>query len=122
MALKLGISSFQLTFFFIEKLLQTKSSFIVEANFDNVNSKEPLVSLASKYNCNILQLYCHCDYKVLYKRCKARDNSGDRHPGHSPLTLSFDDYKKLMSEKAYKLYIDESKNIDIDTTDFSTIV
>lgn len=120
-ALKLGASSFELTFFFIEKLLQTGKSFVVEANFNNVNSKEPLLSLSSKYNYDILQLYCHTEFEVLYNRYKERDASGNRHPGHSPLTISFEDYMKIMNNKTFKLYFDKSIDIDVDTTDFNIV-
>ena len=34
-ALQLGVTSFYLTFFFVEKLLLTGKPFIVEGNFDN---------------------------------------------------------------------------------------
>lgn len=120
-AMKLGSTSFELTFFFMEKLLQTGKPFIVEGNFDDRYSKESFLDLRRRYHCRILQLYCYAKDEILYKRYINRDNSGSRHPGHIKLKLGFEEYKTAINSKKFKLNIDSSTNIDIDTTDFKNI-
>ncbi|MEG0774865.1 AAA family ATPase [Clostridium sp.] len=120
-AMKLGVASFELTFFFVEKLLQTGKSFIVEGNFDNRYSTKSFIDIKSRYNYKTLQIYCHAKEEVLYERYISRDNSGNRHPGHIRLISGFEDYKNTINSKPFKLDIEGSTNIDIDTTKFENM-
>lgn len=119
--IKLGITSFELVFLFAEKLAQTGKTFIVEGNFDNRYSTKSFMYIKSKFNYQMLQLYCHAQDDILYERYIRRNNSGDRHPGHIRLTSGFEDYKKTIINRPFKLDIDGSINIDIDTTKFEDI-
>lgn len=120
-AVQLGVTSFELTYFFIEKLLQTGQSFIVEGNFDNRYSTESFLKIKSKYNYRTLQIYCHTQPEVLYERYQIRDASGDRHPGHTPLDSNFDAYKKFLEKEVFRLNLPESINVEIDTTNFDAV-
>lgn len=120
-ALKLGAASFQLTYFFVEKMLQTGKPFIVEGNFGDEYATKSFLDIKARCNYETLQLFCHAEDKVLYERYISRDNSGDRHPGHSKLMIGFEEYKKITNSRNYKLDIPESTNIDINTTKFETV-
>ena len=119
-ALKLGMTSFQLTFFLLEKLLQAGKPFIVEGNFDDRYSTKSFLDIKSRFHHQTLQLFCHAQDEVLYERYISRDNSGNRHPGHIRLTSGFEEYKKSINSKT-KLDINGCINIDVDTTKFETV-
>jgi deoxyadenosine/deoxycytidine kinase len=76
-ALRLGSSSFELTYLFAEKLCQTGNAFIIEGNFENKYAAKTFNAIKSKYNYRILQIYCHTQVEVLYDRYMERDNSGE---------------------------------------------
>ena len=118
-AMRLGISSFELIYFFTEKLAQTGKTFIIEGNFRNEHSTKPFMDIKSRYNYQILQIFCHGQDEVLYERYIERDNSGTRHPGHFKLTCEFEEFKRLINSSNYKLDIDPSLNID--TTNFEDV-
>lgn len=120
-ALKLGAASFELTYFFVEKMLQTGKPFIVEGNFGNEYATKSFLDIKSRCNYKTLQLFCHAEDKVLYERYISRDNSGERHPGHGKLMLGFEEYRKIMNSKNHKLEIPGGVNIDIDTTKFENV-
>lgn len=118
-AMKLGIASFEFIYFFTEKLAQTGKSFIVEGNFVNEYATKSFMDIKSRYNYQILQIFCHGQDEVLYERYVTRDNSGTRHSGHIKLTCDFEEYKRLINNRNYKLNIDNSLNID--TTNFEDV-
>jgi predicted kinase len=124
--LKLGITSFNLLYFFVEKLIQAGKPFIVEGNFDNTYSTAYFNDIRSKHNFQLVQIYCHTEYRVLYDRFVARDKSGTRHPGHIRLgwAAEFEDFQKHISERKF-VPLDINQNgdvlIDIDTTSFEDV-
>lgn len=120
-ALKLGATSFKLLYLFAEKLLLTGKPFIVEGNFDNEYSTKYFLDIKSRCNYRTLQIICYTDEEVLYERYKIRDASGDRHPGHIRLTCGFEEYKRNMNNKIFKLDIEGCTCIEIDTTKFEAI-
>jgi predicted kinase len=120
-AVRLGVTSFELSYLIVEKLCQTGKSFIVEGNFEDKFASKVFSDLRDKYNYKILQLYCHAPDEVLYKRYIERDNSGERHPGHIIKISGFDEFKKRVSNKKFKLKIDDCINIDVDATNFEDI-
>ena len=120
-AMKLGITSFELSYLFAEKLCQTGNAFIVEGNFEDKFSSKIFSELKNKYKYKILQLYCHAPDEILYKRFIHRDNSGDRHPGHIVGISGLEEFKKRVTSKNFCLRIDDCITIDIDTTNFEDI-
>ena len=120
-SVQLGVASFELSYLFVEKLCQTGKSFIVEGNFEDKFATKIFSDLKAKYNYKILQLYCHASEGILYKRYIERDNSGKRHPGHIIKIGGFDEFKKRVTNKNFKLKIDECMNMDVDTTKFEDI-
>ncbi|MEG1254274.1 AAA family ATPase [Clostridium sp.] len=120
-AIKLGMTSFELLYLFGEKLCQTGNTFIVEGNFENKYATKTFFDIKSRYNYRVLQIYCHAQVEVLYDRYIKRDNSGERHPGHIMLISGLEEFKIRINNKEFKLDIDDSINIDIDTTKFEEI-
>lgn len=120
-AVKLGATSFELIYLLAEKLCQTGRPFIVEGNFENKYSTKSFLELKTKFDYEILQLYCHAQDEVLYKRYVDRDNSGNRHPGHIRMTNGFEGYKRMTGDKEFKLDIVGSRIKEIDTTKFEDI-
>jgi predicted kinase len=120
-AMKLGVTSFELTYLFAEKLAKTGKSFIVEGNFDNRYATDTFHNIVLRYNYRILQLYCHAQDDILYERFMERNISGERHPGHISPINGFEEYKKMIGNRNYKLEFKDSIDIDVDTTIFENI-
>jgi cytidylate kinase len=120
-AMRLGMSSFELLYLFVKKLCQTGKTFIVEGNFESKYATKYFSEIKSKYNYKVLQIYCHAQVEVLYDRYIKRDNSGERHPGHIIQISGLEDFRIRVSNKNFKLDIDNSISIDIDTTKFEDI-
>lgn len=120
-ALRLGSSSFELTYLLAEKLCQTRNAFIIEGNYDNKYAAKTFNAIKSKYNYRILQIYCHAEVDVLYDRYMERDNSGERHPGHIITINGFEEFKRKACSKNFKLDIDDSITVDVDTTKFEKV-
>lgn len=120
-AVRLGVTSFELSYLLVEKLCQTGKAFIVEGNFEDKFATKIFSDLKTKYNYKIIQLYCHAPEEILYKRYIERDNSGKRHPGHIIQISGLDEFKKRVTNKNFKLKIDDCINIDVDTTEFEGI-
>ncbi len=119
--LKLGGASFELTYLFSEKLLQTGKPFIVEGNFDNRYSTKAFLDIRKRIPYKVVQLYCYCETYILYERFINRNNSGERHIGHIRPVGSFKEYSKNINNREFKLNIENSITIDIDTTDFKAV-
>jgi cytidylate kinase len=120
-AIKLGVTSFELTYLITEKLCQTGNTFIVEGNFENKFASKVFTSIKEKYNYKVLHIFCYAQVELLYDRYAKRDNSGERHPGHIIEINGVEEFKKRVYNKNFKLDIDGSTNIELDTTNFEYI-
>jgi cytidylate kinase len=118
---KLGMTSFELSYLIVEKLCQTGKPFIIEGNFENKYAAKVLSDIKSRYNYEVLQIYCHGQVGALYDRYVKRDNSGERDPGHIIRISGLDEFKSRVYNKNFKLDIDGSINIDIDTTNLEMV-
>lgn len=79
---KLSIASFSLLYLIAEKELSSGRSVILEANFKPQFHMESVKKLADMKNVKVLEFYLKADSEVLRKRFVAREESGQRHPGH----------------------------------------
>ena len=116
-----GLSSVKLQMFCIEKLLQTKRPFIVEGNFDNEYSTPYFSHLLEKYNYKALQIICQTDFLELCKRCRDRDLSPDRHPGHKEANYNEIEFGIYLKKHNYKMELINCRTIYLDTTNFDTM-
>jgi len=121
-AVRLGVTSFELSYLFAEKLCETGKAFIIEGNFEDKFAAKIFSILKDTYNYKTLQLYCHAPDEILYKRYIERDTSGDRHPGHIIKINGLEEFKKRVTSKNFCLTIDDCITIDIDTTNFEDII
>jgi cytidylate kinase len=120
-SLQLSKASYNLLFNFIAKLLMTNNPFIVEGNFYNGEATENFLKIKSHIDFIPLQIHCYTEPEILYQRYKARDNSGERHLGHIHQLPEFSEYKKkVFDSKCYRLDINQSIYIDLDTTHFES--
>lgn len=79
---QVGKASFALHYYFLNTLLATKTSCIVEANFrPSVDSKK-MTNLQQKYGFDFLQLLCVTDPEIAAQRFQER-STNNRHPGHN---------------------------------------
>jgi deoxyadenosine/deoxycytidine kinase len=120
-ALKLGMSSFELSYLFAGKLCQTGKAFIIEGNFENKYAAKTFTAIKSKYNYRVLQIYCHAQVDVLYTRYMNRDSLGHRHPGHIIYINGYEEFKNRIYNKNFKLAIEESISVDVDATRFEIV-
>ncbi len=117
---KLGSASYDLLFDFIEKLLSTKYTLIVETNFNPKLHNKKLKKLKKKYNTYIIQLYCYADDKVILDRFRKRWKSGKRHPGHVD-HISIKELGQGLAKKEYRLINVGDKIIKVNTNNFKKI-
>lgn len=109
-------------YYILERHLEQKISVILEANFYSERSSPVISKLLEKYDCEVFQIKCICDWDILYERFLERASQWSRHPWHWELSddvkLKWKEYYKKWTWK--KLEIDW-KYIEVDTQYFSKI-
>lgn len=117
---KLGMASYSVLYYFIESLLKSNKSFVVESNFkpefENKNFKE----LRKKYKFGSLQILCKTEGKVLFERFKKRSESGERHPGHVD-HKNYNEFKDILLKGKHEPLEIGGDIIEINTTNFDKI-
>ncbi len=117
-SIKLGAASYDLMFYFAEKMLLLEKPFILETYFSKISEKE-IGKLIKNYNILPLQIVCTANPDEIIGRVIKRVESGERHPGHVDHTR-YDALSERVKDKYKKLEIG-GRCIEIDTTDFSGI-
>ena len=121
-SLQLSKASYNLLFNFIAKLHMTNNPFIVEGNFYNGEATQNFLKPKPNTDFKVLQIQCYTEPETLYERYKARDNSCERHQGHIHQLPEFNEYKtKVLDSKCYRLDIENSVYIDLNTTSFELV-
>lgn len=78
-----GAASFNLIFYFAERILGAGVSAVVEANFKRELGRETrFQNLQAGTPFQPVQICCRAESHVILSRFKARVETGDRHPGH----------------------------------------
>ena len=120
---KLTLTTFQIMDYVIEGQLRAGNNLIVESNFMPRLSNDRFQNWQQKYNCNVIQIVCRTDLKVLAKRCHERSLT-NRHPGHGDKSS----VAGHMSSLAGRIKNGENQPLDLsskiyvlDTTDFGSI-
>ena len=117
---KLGAASYRLLYYFIEAQLSVGQSLIVESNFQPKFDNKYFQEFQTKYQANILQIYCKADPKILFQRYQERAKSGKRHPGHVD-HLNYAEYQENLHKNNYDFLAVGNHLIKVNTTDFNTI-
>jgi predicted kinase len=117
---KLGMASYSLLYYFIESLLRSNTSCVVESNFKPEFDNQKFWTLKEKYDFTVVQILCKADGAVLFERFKQRAESGERHPGHVD-TSNYDEFKNaLLSGRCDPLDM-QGNVIEVNTTDFGKV-
>ena len=122
---KLGTASYQLLYRFVESILKTGYSLVVESNFKSEYDSGQFRNLIVKYSYTPIQIQCKTKGDVLLARYKKRTASGDRHPGHFDILnysgLETDILRDDLLKGEFAPLEIGGEVIYIDTTDFSKI-
>jgi len=122
---KVGSASFAIMHYFLDSLMATGQSIIIEGNFKTEFESQHLKPRLIKFNYKAIQIMCQCDGKILFDRFKQRSESGERHPGHCD-TLNYEELKDSLLIGKYEPLDIECPIIIFDSThlnqiDYSTI-
>lgn len=117
---KVGGTSNKLLIYFLNSVLISKKSIIIESNFKKEFDTKPILEMLSKFGYQSLQIMCQCDGQILFERFKKRSESSERHPGHND-TKNYEEFKEmLLRGKLDPLEID-GEILTFDTTDFENV-
>ncbi|HEV2412628.1 MAG TPA: AAA family ATPase [Candidatus Saccharimonadales bacterium] len=119
-SMKLGRTTYDLVFYFIERQLKGGSSLIVESPFHPEFHNERLQELQKLYHFQCVQILCYANGKVLLERYKHRSQSIERHPGQDKAEDIAGFEAKMLKEKDRTLEL-KGPIIEVDTTDFVQI-
>lgn len=118
---KVGITSYSVLYTACEEVMKTGSPCIIESNFTN-DSAIKIKALLEKYQYESIVIKFDADMKVLHQRFLEREKTSERHPGLIA-NGTFDNFEKFeeVSNKAKNFKLNGSKEILVDTTDFSKV-
>ena len=117
---KIGFASFSIMHHFLDLLMQTGQSLIIEGNFKTEFESQHLKPRLKQFNYNAIQIMCQCDGKILFDRFKQRSESGKRHPGHCD-TGNYEELKNSLLIGKYQPLDIESPVIVFDSTNLDQI-
>jgi predicted kinase len=75
-----GIIAYEITYYFTEQMMKTRTSFILESNFRK-QAENKLNELIKLYNYKAITVLFDTDVEILHKRFLKRDQMAERHPG-----------------------------------------
>jgi len=118
---KLGGTSFDLMYHFIETLLIAKQSLIVETAFNSAVATQQFAAIKEKHDFHPIQIICKADLKICYERFHNRANTGNRHPGHVDQNTSWETFQNTFATNKYGPLGISGKIINIDLSNFETL-
>jgi predicted kinase len=117
---QMGIAAYALLYRFLETLLATEHSAVVESNFDPIAATERMRQLQEEYPFSAVQVLCYTDGGVLTRRFIERDDNGERHPGHVDAEALRDIAPVLQRGRLDPLDL-AGLVVEVDTTDFHQV-
>ena len=117
---KIGVASFSLLHYFLDSLMSSSQSLIIEGNFKTEFESIEIKSRLRKFNYSAIQIMCQSDGQVLFDRFKKRSESGERHPGHCD-TGNYDELKTDLLKGKYQPLDINSPVIIFDSTDLDNL-
>ncbi len=117
---KLGKASINILFHLIMVQLSARKSVIAESNFKQGISCQSLKEIINKHPCDVIQLHCITDSKILFKRFLMRTDTKERHQGHSDQLTEQEMKEKDILEAQKPLKI-PGRLITFDTTDLRDV-
>ncbi len=114
-------ASWALLHFFLKTQVEAGRSLIVDTAFIPKFDTPKLLELKKRHDFEPFQILCKTDAGVLFKRFKARSESGERHPGHTDHLVTSDQFDEFLINEKYKALDIGGSIFEIDTTDFKSI-
>jgi predicted kinase len=115
----LGGATYELLFYFLEVQLAAGCSCIIESNFYPDHTAR-FQTLQAQHGFTPLQIVCHTEGTVLFRRFQQRAESGERHPGHVD-QLNYDELRPLLLHTRSEPLALGGIVLPVDTTDFAVI-
>ncbi len=113
---ELGAASYAVLYALIEQLLMANLSLIVESNFSHGVSEPELIRYAG--NARIAQIHCQTSHDEVFRRYRARAESGTRHPGHHDTDAeTIADLETSLSGSRHEPLMLDAPLLIVDTTD-----
>ena len=116
----LSLASFDLLYYFVESLLKSGKSLIVEANFKTQVDTEKFLTLKSQSEFVPFQILCRAEPEILLERFRSRASAPERHPGHID-HLTEGDIRASLRHGEYQALAIGGQLIEIDTTDLAQV-
>lgn len=117
---RLGQATYEIMFYFLEIMLQSQATLIVESNFKANMHSERLRNLLGRYNYQAVQILCWTKGEQLLERFKSRLQSNLRHPGHVDHLAWAELQPALLQGRQAPLEL-PCPLIEVETTDFSQV-
>jgi predicted kinase len=117
---RLGGAAMTLLYRCASALLEARQSMALEANFYPQWDTAPLLQLEEQWQCRFVQVVCEAPLDLLAERFRAREFSGQRHPGHAG-QASLDEIVEIILREAWPSLPLNGPLVRIDTTDFESI-
>lgn len=117
---KLGVASYSIIHYFLDSIMPSGNSFIVESNFKAEFETQEMLNRIKKYNYLPIQVMCECDGKILFERFKKRSESGERHPGHCD-SSNYDEFKELLLKGKFEPMDIGGEIVIFDSTDLENL-
>lgn len=123
---RLGIASQELLYYAAEQLMQCGLPFILENNFED-SSREGLARLLEAYSYQAVTILLTGDYRQIYQRFLAREQSPQRHRGHvvndcypgsksQPQAISYENFVRGIQARGMDRFTVNGPRIVLDAT------
>ncbi|MFO7711275.1 MAG: AAA family ATPase [Candidatus Woesearchaeota archaeon] len=116
---KIGGASYELLYHFVEMLLESRSSVVVEANFVPEIANHKFHQLR-KLDFIPVQIRCFARQEIILERFKKREESKRRHPGHR-VRRTMEEWIPILSREKSEFLSIGGKKFDLDTTSSTTL-
>lgn len=119
---RLGVASFELLYQVAGACLAVGQSVAIESNFRAERSSQELRTLAQRYPYRPVQVLCWADARVLQDRFRRRSEAKERHPGHLDDRATDEEMASILNGGRYQPLEIGGTLIEVETTDFATVV
>lgn len=129
----LGIAAMEIMYDAAERLMRRSLPFLLENNFERV-SKPRLSALLERYAYTAVTVTLTGDYRAIYRRFLARNQSPERHRGHvvndrypedgrngEPTQIPFEAFVAGIEARGMDTFTANGPHITVDTTDFQAV-
>jgi predicted kinase len=117
---RLGMASYDLLYYLLKMELAAGRSLVVECNFRTQYDTPRFRTLRDRHPFAPVQVLCHANGAVVLERFRARNASGERHPGHVEGANMAEFTPELLRGRADPLDLGGTL-IEVDTTDFARV-